>query len=388
MSSLTSHEEGFLNAIAHEPDDDALRLIYADWLEEQGDTRADLVRVQVELACRNLPGERRTALRLRERELLAEHAAEWSVPLRGLADAWQFRRGVVEAATLTAASLLANVERLFRLTPLLELRLIDASGYLDEVAALPQLGQLRTLRLDCSRLSDGELRPLLRAGHLDRLRALDLRWNDLTDSSTVPLLEFPRAPRLRKLWLGGNHFTNKDPLRRGFGRAVNFDVERDRDHLYTLRPCYTWVTGLTATGRQALVLRPPAYGLRLTALSFDLDGRLLGTRHKEGPAEPPLHRRRLEYDPQLWAFASELGFLEGPIRVRRFAHEGSGVSITDFGPRLADLAARPPEHPDEDSFRARQFNDLKTNWVPEGCFVFWCGDSYWMEGRPVAAEDA
>ena len=21
-----------------------------------------------------------------------------------------------------------------------------------------------------------------------------------------------------------------------------------------------------------------------------------------------------------------------------------------------------------------------TKWVPEGCFVFWCGDSYWMEG--------
>ena len=93
---------------------------------------------------------------------------------------------------------------------------------------------------------------------------------------------------------------------------------------------FTWVTGLTATGRQALVLRPPAYGLRLVALCFDLDGYLQGAQPKAGPAERPQHRRRLEYDPQLWAFASELGFTEGPIRVRRFAHADSGVGITDF----------------------------------------------------------
>ena len=383
MASLTSDEEGFLGAIAREPADDALRLIYADWLEEHGDPRGDLVRVQVELTCREVAAERRTALRLRERELLAEHGAKWGEPLRGLVDAWQFRRGVVEAATLSATALLANAERLFRLLPLQELWLTEANGYLDEVAALPQLSRLATLRLDCSRLSDGELRPLLRAGHLDSLRALDLRWNDLTDAITPPLLESPHPGRLRKLWLGGNHLAHRDVLRRSFGQAVDLGIERDEDHLYTLRPCYTWVTGLTATGRQALVLRPPAYGLRLTALSFDLDGRLLGTRLKEGPANPPLHRRRLDYDPQLWAFASELGFAEGPIRVRRFTHEESGVGITDFAPRLAELAAHPPEHPDEDSFRARQFNDLKTNWVPEGCFVFWCGDSYWMEGRAV-----
>jgi uncharacterized protein (TIGR02996 family) len=380
MSPLTYQEEGFLNALAHEPDDETLRLIYADWLEEQGDVRADLVRVQVELAGEDVPEKQRTFLRLRERELLAEHGKEWAAPLRGLAEAWQFRRGVLEAVTLTATALLDRAEQLFRLAPILELRIVQAGGYIDEIAALPQLGQLHTLRLDCSRLGDGELRPLLRSRHLAQLRALDLRWNDLTDASTLPLLDMPRAGRLRQLWLGGNHFANREPLRCGFGPAVDFGVERDADHLYLLQPCYTWVTGLTATGRQALVLRPPAYGMRLTALCFDLDGRLHGPRQKEGPAERPLHRRRLDYDPQLWAFASELGFIEGPIEVRRFAHQESGVRITDFSTRLAEAAAHPPAHPDEDSPRSRLFNDLKTKWVPEGCFVFWCGDSYWMEG--------
>ena len=377
---MSHEEEGFVNAVAREPDDDVLRLVYADWLEEQGDPRAELVRVQVELARRDVPLRRRTELRLRERQLLAEFGAHWAAGLRGLADSWQFRRGVVETVTVPAAALLDNAEQLFRLAPIQELRVTEAGGYLDEVARLPHLTRLHTLRLDGSRLSDAEVRHVLRARHLDRLCALDLRWNDLTDASTLPLLDMPLARRLRKLWLGGNHFVTKEPLRLGFGPAVCFGVDRDEDHLYTLRPCYTWVTGLTATGRQALVLRPPAYGLRLVALCFDLDGYLQGAQPKAGPAERPQHRRRLEYDPQLWAFASELGFTEGPIRVRRFAHADSGVGITDFSTRLAEVAGSPPEHPDEDSHRARLFNDLKTNWVPEGCFVFWCGDSYWMEG--------
>jgi uncharacterized protein (TIGR02996 family) len=34
-----SHEIGFLQAVHEEPDDDTHRLVYADRLEEQGDTR-------------------------------------------------------------------------------------------------------------------------------------------------------------------------------------------------------------------------------------------------------------------------------------------------------------------------------------------------------------
>ena len=35
----TPHDEAFLQAIRENPDDDAPRLIYADWLEERGDPR-------------------------------------------------------------------------------------------------------------------------------------------------------------------------------------------------------------------------------------------------------------------------------------------------------------------------------------------------------------
>jgi uncharacterized protein (TIGR02996 family) len=42
-----SHDEAFLQAIIESPDDDAPRLVYADWLDEHGQpVRADFIRVQ------------------------------------------------------------------------------------------------------------------------------------------------------------------------------------------------------------------------------------------------------------------------------------------------------------------------------------------------------
>lgn len=39
----------FLNEIASNPDDDTVKLVYADWLDEQGDPRGQMIRLSVEL---------------------------------------------------------------------------------------------------------------------------------------------------------------------------------------------------------------------------------------------------------------------------------------------------------------------------------------------------
>jgi uncharacterized protein (TIGR02996 family) len=44
-----SVEEGFIRAVLKAPEDEARRLVYADWLEERGDCRGEYLRVQVEL---------------------------------------------------------------------------------------------------------------------------------------------------------------------------------------------------------------------------------------------------------------------------------------------------------------------------------------------------
>jgi uncharacterized protein (TIGR02996 family) len=46
-----STDHAFLQSIIEHPEDDAPRLVYADWLEEPGQNeRADLIRVQCQLA--------------------------------------------------------------------------------------------------------------------------------------------------------------------------------------------------------------------------------------------------------------------------------------------------------------------------------------------------
>ncbi len=64
--------------ILDNPNDDAPRLIYADWLEENGDTdRAEFIRVQIALEDEDISTEARQHLAEREAEQLEKHQREW-----------------------------------------------------------------------------------------------------------------------------------------------------------------------------------------------------------------------------------------------------------------------------------------------------------------------
>ena len=65
------HEEPFVRAIAADPDDEATRLVYADWLEERDDPLGEFLRLQCQ-------GRR---LEQRRRALWAEHGAAWKASL-------------------------------------------------------------------------------------------------------------------------------------------------------------------------------------------------------------------------------------------------------------------------------------------------------------------
>ncbi len=72
-----TQDDAFLRAIIESPNDEGLRLIYADFLEERGDPRAQLIRVLVALA--HLPARhpRRPELAARERDILQRHTGSW-----------------------------------------------------------------------------------------------------------------------------------------------------------------------------------------------------------------------------------------------------------------------------------------------------------------------
>jgi uncharacterized protein (TIGR02996 family) len=74
---IMSIEEAFLRDICGAPDDDAPRLIYADWLTDRGDPRGELIRLQVALEDPALGHAQRRQLQEREQALLQEHGRGW-----------------------------------------------------------------------------------------------------------------------------------------------------------------------------------------------------------------------------------------------------------------------------------------------------------------------
>src|SRR5690349_3929389 len=131
-----SLHEAFRQAILETPEDDVPRLVYADWLEENGDpARAEFIRVGCQLVRLAEHDRGRAPLEDREHVLLAEHGAEWRavVPLALPDKNVAFRRGFVERVDLTAEQFLKHADALFRLAPVRTLRLRQAAGRLGEV---------------------------------------------------------------------------------------------------------------------------------------------------------------------------------------------------------------------------------------------------------------
>src|SRR5262245_58333502 len=118
---MLTDAEPFLQRIRAFPDDDAPRLIFADWLEEQdaagpagaNAARARLIRVQVALAGLPEGAPRRAGLLIAERELLDGHRAEWEAPFRGRATGLVFRRGFVDEFKTSARQYLRHAHELF-----------------------------------------------------------------------------------------------------------------------------------------------------------------------------------------------------------------------------------------------------------------------------------
>ena len=103
----------FVLAIAQSPDDDSLRLMYADWLDDRGDPRGELIRVQCALA-RSSADIERTDLQMRERELLSEHSAEWVAPLSRRQTAGASAVGGMERSTRSPAQSAWSTGRMSR----------------------------------------------------------------------------------------------------------------------------------------------------------------------------------------------------------------------------------------------------------------------------------
>lgn len=222
-----AEQAGFIEAILETPDDDGMRLIFADWLEERNDPYGEFIRIQVRLASQPIGDPTRDALRQREQDLLIQHGATWRSYLPALLRGNEFRRGFVESVQTTIDEFLRKADLLFAATPL---RLFIARPNLSadclreirQLTASPHLGRLRGLALAGLHLGDEEAVVLARTATLASLDLLDLRENRIGTDGAESLAASPHLDGIKALLLYQNPVGDRGikALRHRFGDRV------------------------------------------------------------------------------------------------------------------------------------------------------------------------
>lgn len=200
--------EPFLAEILARPEEDAPRLVYADWLEEQGDPRAEFIRLQCQLAARGRLDPAYEHLCDRSSATLNEFGELWRAELPAWARAGcEFRRGFVERVAVWSREHFPYLGELWQYAPIQTLALHDFAGAMPQFVETGVLNWLPNLELLDSRAGFQELRDLLRLTDEDQdgkpdalgIRRLAILGLEIRDAALVFLANKAELPELRTL---------------------------------------------------------------------------------------------------------------------------------------------------------------------------------------------
>jgi uncharacterized protein (TIGR02996 family) len=263
MKKPLAEDAGFLKAILDNPDDDAVRLVYADWLEEQGNPdRAEFIRLQINFAkswftrftgmsvqeVRPDPDSKRMDKLERKfnkqwtKEITHFGGVVWWMwrGMPGLLDVIEWQRLQKSAARLFADG---PVEYLFfrRLTReagrwlgkspyLAQIRVLDfAWGNswdpegLEALLDSDNLVHLRVLDFHKASCGDWLAETLAKARHLTGLQLLDLSDYGVGDEGALALAQSKPLRKTGLLRVRGEFLSTevKKELRKSFGKRVD-----------------------------------------------------------------------------------------------------------------------------------------------------------------------
>jgi Leucine-rich repeat (LRR) protein len=165
---LSETEQHLLDGVLADPDADFPRAAYAGWRDRQG---------------------------------CSHHAPDFS-PFGG--SDFAVRRGFVEGMSLTGRAFISFGERLMRMTPLREVRLVAVQPFLGELARCPHLAKLRRLDLTGNRIGSDGVEALAASPFLSGLRELGLNGNHIGPAGFDALLAAPWLGNLTTLELADN----------------------------------------------------------------------------------------------------------------------------------------------------------------------------------------
>jgi uncharacterized protein (TIGR02996 family) len=262
--------EALLAAIVEAPDDDAPRLVLADWFEDNGEpARAEALRLDVRRRKLDDLEPEAWVLDSRLEQLHRRHGPAWKreLPRRRWAFCALGKSGLAEEAYVHSAEVLRRVEGLFFSAGPIQFLDLSTEGdnTLTLLAGCPYLPRVRALRL--SPLSAAEWAGLSECPGLTGLRELSLTWAYERDDVLEALATWRPRPGLESLRFSRNRFTA-----RGFQALAaapmlstvrELDLDRtidDRElevllrspHLLPLRKLRLVENGLTTRAARAL----------------------------------------------------------------------------------------------------------------------------------------
>ena len=170
--------DNFIQTIIEEPNIDDHRLIFADFLEEHNDPRAELIRLQ--FAMREIPKStsKWTTLRSQELKLLRKHGGFGKPPKIGKILSWH--GGFVDEIETTLAQFATRNEELLAKTTVRGLQLRASSKQFKKVLDSQHLHRLRKLTFKSNRIPNHELCEFLALDTL-RLKELSIQDGHLTN---------------------------------------------------------------------------------------------------------------------------------------------------------------------------------------------------------------
>jgi uncharacterized protein (TIGR02996 family) len=306
-------ERAFMQSILQTPEDDTLRLVYTDWLEENGQSeRAEFIRLEVEMA-RLVPDPppwfpqrwdqpHYCDLRSRAEALFKSHRKSWFGTLEKLVPGeYSTARGFTHHISLTARKFIARADEIFLAAPTIEDVMIVRLGRntpalarcrtlehvrsleffktpfrapeMEELAGSPYLSNLRQLEIPFTDTWIGPRGALALAGasSIERLEVLDLRNHAIYDEGAAHLFRSRWSAGLRRLKLGNNGLTD-----------TTADWLGASGHLGGLRHLDLDMNHLTARGVQALAEADHLQGLEV----LDLRSNPIGNEGARALGEP------------------------------------------------------------------------------------------------------
>jgi uncharacterized protein (TIGR02996 family) len=312
--------EALLQAILDDPEDDTPRLVYADWLEENGEPeRAEFIRAECVLAqssfpdlrtrhlleyepkfirlkdipdlisdpdlraryrrdrtWKSVPAEyvlemiadadpRAQQLRQRTFDLRLQYEHEWFAPIAKLVRWYSTRRGFVHQIHLPVREFQAYAEEIFRLAPVRQVEFSHTLRNLPALADCPYLERVFALSFQQEgTIPAAELRKLFGSPYVENLRELDLYCERLDEKGFRALARSPHLRRLSKLNLRTNYL----------GDSVGRDLASAK-HLTELADLDLGVNHLSDEGAAEMLIR---------ATHFTTLRRLLLDINSVGPA--------------------------------------------------------------------------------------------------------